>query len=67
MTTDCKSVLIDEVKNTRPITLTIPDTVSLNEGGIFYSYLAELMKDIPKRKKLSLQAKIITMVVGEME
>lgn len=63
------SSLIEELKQSRPITPSEPVTVvpePINEDHKFSSYLTDIMLEIPRLQKIRLQGKIIAMVMEEL-
>lgn len=62
---DNMSMLINEIKNSKPIPPTAPEP--LDDDERFGSYLVGLMKNLPNRQKIIIQGKIITMVINEIE
>lgn len=62
--------LIEELKQNRPV---LPpanmfcENEPINGDQKFSSYLADIMKDLPKSRKIKLQGKIISMVIDELE
>lgn len=68
MIADSMSVFMEELKNNRPLPPTLLDPEPLDEDDHFSSYVAGLMRDnLPKRKKILLQGKIIAMIMKEIE
>lgn len=62
---DHMSALLEELKDSRPIP-PIPITIDKEDDDEkFGSYLAALMRDIPKCRKKILQGKMIAMAINE--
>lgn len=64
---DHMSVLIDELKNNRPIPPTSPKSEPINEDRDFCLYLTNLMAGLPRNAKLRLQHTFINMVFEQIE
>ncbi|XP_060859160.1 uncharacterized protein LOC132936444 isoform X2 [Metopolophium dirhodum] len=64
---DHMSMLIDELKNSRPIPPTSPEPEQFNEDRDFCAYLTSIMVGMPRNAKLKLQRKIINMVIEQIE
>ncbi|XP_022165886.1 uncharacterized protein LOC111030610 isoform X3 [Myzus persicae] len=64
---DHMSMIIDELKNSRPIPPTPPKPEEINEDRDFCSYLTRLMVGLPRNAKLRLQHTFINMVFEQIE
>lgn len=62
---DHKTALLDVSKSSKPVSPALPEHGQSDEDHRFCNYLEGIMKDIPKSRKLQLQAKIINMVINE--
>jgi len=59
--------ILRELRESRPVTPSTNYSVEENGDLHFSKYLASLMKDIPKKKKLTLQSNFICQVINCLE